>query len=171
MYEVTTEPPFEAGAVKATVAVRLPVAVATTDAGAPGALTTGATITGATIACGCAAANGEKLVVTPQTWPLAKVFPGSSTQAPPVKWKILSVEAPSKQTVAEPLNVPVGVMSTIFVEAEMINGVADAGAGFVATGATVTAVGAVPPKFKVIAGSAAVAGITACVAPEGIAAT
>ena len=47
---------------KATVALRLPVAVATTDAGAPGALTTGATI-----ACGSAAANGEKLVVTPQT--------------------------------------------------------------------------------------------------------
>jgi len=72
VYEVTTEPPFEAGAVKANVAVRLPVAVATTDAGAPGALTTGApitgaTITGATIACGSAAANGEKLVVTPQT--------------------------------------------------------------------------------------------------------
>ena len=67
MYEVTTEPPFEAGAVKATVALLLPVAVATTDAGAPGALTTGATITGATIACGSATANGEKLVVTPQT--------------------------------------------------------------------------------------------------------
>ena len=62
VYEVTTEPPFELGAVKATVAVRFPVAVATAEAGALGALFTGA---------GSAAANGEKLVVTPQTWPLA----------------------------------------------------------------------------------------------------
>jgi hypothetical protein len=38
VYEVTTEPPFEAGSVKATVAVRFPVTVATTDAGAPGAV-------------------------------------------------------------------------------------------------------------------------------------
>ena len=58
VYEVITAPPFEAGAAKLTVAVRLPVAVATTDAGASGALFAGA---------GSAAANGEKLVVTPQT--------------------------------------------------------------------------------------------------------
>jgi len=84
---------------------------------------------------------------------------------------MLSVEAPSKQTVAEPLNVPVGVMSTIFVDPKILKGVEAGAAGLDATGATVTAVGALPPKLKVIAGSAAVAGITACVAPEGIAAT
>ena len=33
VYEVTTEPPFEAGAAKLTVALRLPVAVATTEVG------------------------------------------------------------------------------------------------------------------------------------------
>ena len=66
VYEVTTEPPFELGALNATVALRFPVAVATAEAGALGAL-----FTGAIIACGSAAANGEKLLVTPQTWPLA----------------------------------------------------------------------------------------------------
>jgi len=65
VYEVITAPPFEAGATKATVAVRLPVAVARTDAGASGALIAGA------LFAGSAAANGEKLVVTPQTWPSA----------------------------------------------------------------------------------------------------
>jgi hypothetical protein len=39
VYEVTAEPPFEAGAAKLTVAERLPVAVATTELGAPGAPT------------------------------------------------------------------------------------------------------------------------------------
>jgi hypothetical protein len=73
---------------------------------------------------------------------------------------MLSVEAPSRQTVAEPLNVPVGVISTIFIDPDVLNGVADGGAGLV-IGATVTAVGVVPPKLKVIAGSAAVAGISA----------
>ena len=71
VYEITADPPFEVGAVNATVAVLLPVAVATAEAGALGALFTGAVITGAVTACGSAAANGEKLVVTPQTWPLA----------------------------------------------------------------------------------------------------
>ena len=66
VYEITADPPFEVGAVNATVAVLLPVAVATAEAGALGAL-----FTGAIIACGSAAANGEKLLVTPQTWPLA----------------------------------------------------------------------------------------------------
>ena len=81
-----------------------------------------------------------------------------------------SVESPSKQTVAEPLNVPVGVMSTIFVDPNILNGV-DVGATGLVTGATVTAVGAEPPKLNVIAGNSAVGGITACVAPEGIVAT
>jgi hypothetical protein len=35
VYEVMAEPPSEAGAAKLTVALRLPVAVATTDDGAP----------------------------------------------------------------------------------------------------------------------------------------
>ena len=83
---------------------------------------------------------------------------------------MLSVESPSKQTVAEPLNVPVGVMSTIFVDPNILNGV-DVGATGLVTGATVTAVGAEPPKLNVIAGNSAVGGITACVAPEGIVAT
>ena len=39
MYEVTTEPPSEAGAPKLTLAERLPVAIATTEVGAPGAPT------------------------------------------------------------------------------------------------------------------------------------
>jgi hypothetical protein len=39
VYEVTAEPPSEAGAAKLTVAVRLPVAVATTEVGTPGAPT------------------------------------------------------------------------------------------------------------------------------------
>jgi hypothetical protein len=39
VYEVTTEPPFEAGAAKLTVAERLPVAVATTEIGTVGAPT------------------------------------------------------------------------------------------------------------------------------------
>lgn len=39
MYEVTTEPLFEEGAPKLTIALRLPVAVATMDVGAPGAPT------------------------------------------------------------------------------------------------------------------------------------
>jgi len=39
VYEVTTEPPFEAGAPKLTVALRLPVAVATTEVGVLGAPT------------------------------------------------------------------------------------------------------------------------------------
>ena len=81
-----------------------------------------------------------------------------------------SVESPSKQTVAEPVNVPVGVMSTIFVDPNILNGV-DVGATGLVTGATVTAVGAEPPKLNVIAGNSAVGGITACVAPEGIVAT
>ncbi len=38
-YEVTTEPPFEAGTAKLTVALRLPVKVATTEVGADGAPT------------------------------------------------------------------------------------------------------------------------------------
>ena len=37
MYEVTTEPPFEAGAPKLTVALRLPVEVAIIEVGALGA--------------------------------------------------------------------------------------------------------------------------------------
>ena len=37
LYEVITESPFEAGAAKLTVALRLPVEVATTEVGAPGA--------------------------------------------------------------------------------------------------------------------------------------
>ena len=37
-YEVITEPPFEAGAVKLMVALRLPVAVAVPIVGAPGAV-------------------------------------------------------------------------------------------------------------------------------------
>jgi hypothetical protein len=73
---------------------------------------------------------------------------------------MLSVGPPSRQTVAEPLNVPVGVISTIFKDPDILNGVADGGAGLV-TGATVIAVGVVPPKLNVIAGSAAVAGISA----------
>ena len=84
---------------------------------------------------------------------------------------MLSVESPSKQTVAEPVNVPVGVMSTIFVDPNILNGVDVGAAGLDATGATVTAVGAEPPKLNVIAGNSAVGGITACVAPEGIVAT
>jgi hypothetical protein len=39
VYEVTAEPPFEAGAAKLTVALRLPVAVATTEVGTVGAPT------------------------------------------------------------------------------------------------------------------------------------
>jgi hypothetical protein len=39
VYEVTAEPPFEAGAAKLTVALRLPVAVATTEVGVLGAPT------------------------------------------------------------------------------------------------------------------------------------
>ncbi len=39
VYEVIAEPPFEAGAAKLTVALRLPVAVATTEIGAVGAET------------------------------------------------------------------------------------------------------------------------------------
>ena len=39
LYEVIAEPPFEAGAAKLTVALRLPVAVATTEVGALGAPT------------------------------------------------------------------------------------------------------------------------------------
>ena len=39
MYEVTAEPPFEAGTAKLTVALRLPVKVATTVVGAVGAPT------------------------------------------------------------------------------------------------------------------------------------
>lgn len=39
MYEVTAEPPFEAGTAKLTVALRLPVKVATTEVGAVGAPT------------------------------------------------------------------------------------------------------------------------------------
>ena len=39
VYEVIAEPPFEAGAAKLTVALRLPVVVATTLVGAEGALT------------------------------------------------------------------------------------------------------------------------------------
>jgi hypothetical protein len=38
VYEVITEPPFEAGAVKLIVALRLPVAVAVPIVGAPGAV-------------------------------------------------------------------------------------------------------------------------------------
>ena len=71
-----------------------------------------------------------------------------------------SVGPPSKQTVAEPVNVPVGVISTTFVDPNILNGV-DVGAAGLATGATVTAVGAEPPKLNLIAGSAAVAGISA----------
>ena len=37
-YEVITEPPFEAGAAKLMVALRLPVAVAALIVGAPGAV-------------------------------------------------------------------------------------------------------------------------------------
>ena len=40
------------------MALRFPVAVATTELGAVG------------VGLGAAAVNGEKLVVTPQTWPL-----------------------------------------------------------------------------------------------------
>ena len=39
VYEITAEPPFEAGAAKLTVALRLPVVVATTEVGAPAAPT------------------------------------------------------------------------------------------------------------------------------------
>jgi len=39
LYEVIAEPPFEAGAAKLTVALRLPVAVATTEVGEDGAPT------------------------------------------------------------------------------------------------------------------------------------
>ena len=39
VYEVTAEPPFEAGAAKLTVALRLPVEVATTEVGVLGAPT------------------------------------------------------------------------------------------------------------------------------------
>jgi hypothetical protein len=42
VYEVTAEPPFEAGAAKLTVVLRLPVAVATTEVGAEGTVTIGA---------------------------------------------------------------------------------------------------------------------------------
>jgi hypothetical protein len=38
VYAVITEPPFEAGAVKSTVAVRFPVAVTVPIVGAPGAV-------------------------------------------------------------------------------------------------------------------------------------
>ena len=79
---------------------------------------------------------------------------------------MLSVGPPSRQTVAEPVNVPVGVMSTILVEPKILNGVEAGAAGLDATGTTVTEVGTVPPKFKVIAGSAAVAGITAALMLE-----
>jgi len=41
VYEVIAEPPFEAGAAKLTVALRLPVAVANTEVGTLGAATTG----------------------------------------------------------------------------------------------------------------------------------
>ena len=53
----------------------------------------------------------------------------------------------------------------------MTNGVAEEGAGLDATGATVTELGTDPPKFNVVAGSAAVAGIKAVVTPAGMVAT
>ena len=62
-------------------------------------------------------------------------------------------------------------MSTILVEPEIVKGVADAGAGLVATGTTVTAVGTAPPNFSVVAGSAAVEGIITPVTPDEIVAT
>jgi hypothetical protein len=62
-------------------------------------------------------------------------------------------------------------MSTIFVDPRILNGVVLGVAGFDATGATVTAVGLVPLKSKVMAGSTAVAGIKARVWPSGIVAT
>ena len=43
VYEVTTDPPFEAGAPKLTVALRLPVVVAITEVGEEDAVVTGAT--------------------------------------------------------------------------------------------------------------------------------
>ena len=58
VYEVITEPPSLVGAVKLIVAERLPVAVATTEPGADGLVFAGAAV------------NGEKLVVSPQIWPL-----------------------------------------------------------------------------------------------------
>ena len=72
--------------------------------------------------------------------------------------------------VAEPLNVPVKTISTIFVEEEKVDGVAAGEAGLV-IGATVTAVGAVPPKLSLIAGSSFVLAIAATVPPLGILAT
>jgi hypothetical protein len=62
-------------------------------------------------------------------------------------------------------------MSTIFVVEEIIKGVTDAGAGFTATGATVTDVGALPEKRIVVAGINEVAGIVADVTPVGMVAT
>ena len=43
VYEITAEPPFEAGTAKLTVALRLPVVVATTEVGEEDAVITGAT--------------------------------------------------------------------------------------------------------------------------------
>lgn len=57
VYEIIVDPPSDAGAVKSTVAVVVPVAVAVPIIGAPGA-TTGLV---------CAATKGEKLFVIPQT--------------------------------------------------------------------------------------------------------
>ena len=61
--------------------------------------------------------------------------------------------------------------SDIFVDPEIVNGVDEVEAGLVVTGTTVTAVGTVPPKFNFVAGNIEVAGIVACVTPDGIVAT
>jgi hypothetical protein len=53
----------------------------------------------------------------------------------------------------------------------MVNGVDDAGAGLLATGTTVTAVGTVPPNFRVVAGKEALEGIINPVSPDEIVAT
>jgi hypothetical protein len=68
VYEVIAEPP-SSGASKVTSAEVGPVDIAVTEVGAPGTVATGAV------------ANGEKLVVTPQTCPFEYVREGSSTHA------------------------------------------------------------------------------------------
>jgi len=72
VYVVITVPPSESGASNETSAVVGPVDIAVTEFGALG-----------TVAAG-AAANGEKLVVTPQTCPFEYVREGNSTHSPPV---------------------------------------------------------------------------------------
>ena len=57
------------------------------------------------------------------------------------------------------------------MDPEIVNGVAETAAGLVVIGTTVTEVGTVPPKFKVVAGNDVVAGIVATTAPDGMVAT